>query len=169
MGVTQYKIICLTLLIVSIALGYLVSSGGNLMFNKTSFSNIEGHVLNFELFFLILRRNLIVGFVLACIGYFTGGIITFLVLIWNGVVLGAILSAVKITIPIVIQYFLIHGCIEVYAFMCFGAIGLKGFNFYKKILNNGTIDYDLNLSKLIMPSSLLVVSGLVETYLISYL
>ena len=70
---------------------YPLNSFDNKSDFKISFYEKMNFFENFE-FFGIFIFNLIVGFLLSFIGYFTGGFLTLLILFWNGFLIAMILN-----------------------------------------------------------------------------
>ena len=114
----------------------------------------------------IFVTNLFVGIVLSIIGFFTGGILTLLILIWNFFLLWLVYFPVFTTHRNInaILYFSKHLPIEIYAFVLFSLIGFRGFKFYTKLIISHQLDKKLlpNLKELLFPSILLLLSSLIE-------
>lgn len=118
------------------------------------------------IFVNIFVTNLFVGLILSIIGFFTGGILTLLILIWNFFLLWLVYFPVFTTnrnISIIL-YFSKHLPIEIYAFVLFSLIGFRGFKFYTKLIISHELDKELlpNLKELLFPSILLFFSSLIE-------
>jgi hypothetical protein len=105
----------------------------------------------------IFVTNFVVGLVLSIIGFFTGGMLTLLILIWNFLLLCLIYSSVISTNDIsidIILYYSKHLPLEIYAFALFSIVGFKGFKFYKKLIVSQHFDNKLlpNLKEILLPS-----------------
>lgn len=116
--------------------------------------------------FGIFIYNLVVGFLLSFVGYFTGGFLTLMILLWNGFLVAIIYNMAIYKLPIdTILYATKHAPIEIFAFLIFADFGLKGRFFIKNILKNNEIDFLLfpKFKNLIYPTLLLAVASILET------
>ena len=114
----------------------------------------------------IFLNNLVVGFFLSIAGYFTGGFLTILILIWNGFFVAAVYNIGFHYVSIDnILYASKHAPIEIYSFLIFSEFGFKGHYFMKKILKENIIDFTLipKFKKLIYPVLLLFIASILET------
>jgi len=120
---------------------------------------------NFEVIGIFIY-NLTLGFLLSIMGYFTGGLLTLLILIWNGFLIAMVynLAIYKLSIDTIL-YSSKHIPFEILAFLIFAEFGLKGRFFISKILKKNEIDFSLfpNIKNLIYPSFLLIISSILET------
>jgi len=121
-------------------------------------------------FFNIFRNNISVGLLISVGGYLSGGVLSTIILLYNGYLLTDIIqSALILKIPQTeILYGLIyHSPLELTAFFLFASLGFKGFNFYKTLLFNNRIEYRSipSVKALIFPTSLLVVAAIIESNL----
>ncbi|HMP32329.1 MAG TPA: stage II sporulation protein M [Saprospiraceae bacterium] len=119
-------------------------------------------------FYFIFINNLSVALIMAILGYFSFGLITFLVTFYNGFLLGSIATYYVLENSI-IKFFsnMLHGPIEISAFCMFGAIGLTGFN---KSFNFKTSSEFLTLLKskfmfIIVALLLLMLAAFIESSL----
>ncbi|QTE22381.1 hypothetical protein [Polaribacter cellanae] len=114
----------------------------------------------------IFLTNLMAGIVLSVVGFFTGGIITLLILLWNFILLWIIYASVVSSHQNIniILYYSKHLPIEIYAFALFSIIGFRGFNFYKKLIGSNELGIKLfpNIKELLIPTFLLFLSSLIE-------
>ena len=120
-----------------------------------------------NIFWNIVINNLNVAFFVSIVGFLTGGIITILIFIWNGIIVGIIIRnaiLMKMTTKFILYGFVYHGPIEVFALLWFGTIGLDGFLFYKTVFSkNIFLLPSLTRSKfLIIPLGLLLISAYLE-------
>ncbi|MBS9768355.1 MAG: stage II sporulation protein M [Flavobacteriaceae bacterium] len=114
----------------------------------------------------IFLHNIVVGILLSIIGYFSGGFLTSIVLIWNGFLVALVYNIGIYQLPLdTILYASKHVPFEVYAFLVFADFGLQGRFFITKILKHNEIDFSLipNYRKLLFPTVLLVISAFLET------
>lgn len=82
----------------------------------------------------IFLNNLIVGFILSIFGFLSGGLITIIVLFWNGYILSIIFNlALNLLETKEILYYSKHIPIEIIGLILFSSIGFKGFLFYKDV------------------------------------
>lgn len=115
----------------------------------------------------IFLNNLMLGFLLSIIGYFSGGILTILLLFWNGyLITSTFYVATSILSLKEILYFSKHIPTELIALFIFSSFGLRGFLFYRKIIFNKENEYLLHkkdiIYYLIIPSILLLISSVIE-------
>lgn len=86
-------------------------------------------------FFGILINNIIVGILLSILGYFTGGVLTLSILVWNGFLVALVYNLASYQLPLdKILYASKHTPFEVYAFLIFADFGLQGRFFVRRIL-----------------------------------
>lgn len=114
----------------------------------------------------VFLNNILVGFLLSILGYFTGGFLTALILVWNGFFVAAVYNIAFYYVSIdTMLYASKHAPIEIYAFLIFAEFGFQGFHFLKKILKENVIDFSLmpKLKKLVLPSLLLFIASILET------
>ncbi len=117
-------------------------------------------------FFGIFLHNIVVGILLSIVGYFTGGFLTSIVLIWNGFLVALVYNMGIYQLPLgTVLYASKHAPVEVYAFLVFSDFGLQGRFFIAKILKHNEIDFSLipNYRKLVFPTVLLVIAAFLET------
>jgi len=113
----------------------------------------------------IFVSNIVVGFLLSIVGFFTGGLLTLLILLWNFLLLWLIYSfAISNNNFDLILYFSKHLPLEIYAFASFSIIGFRGFTFYKNLIIFQKFDLKLipNIKEMILPILLLLLSSIVE-------
>lgn len=136
MKLTIYKSLNLLSLTTGICLGYIINSkyifqdNNSLMVIKNlNLSNLE---FNYLVFITILLKNTGVALLLSIGGYFSGGILTIIVLFANGFYLGTYFTTYNssnITLFKFSFYFIFHGILEFYAFFLFSNIGYRGYSF----------------------------------------
>ncbi|MBN2596395.1 stage II sporulation protein M [Labilibaculum sp.] len=160
--------LCLSLFSIGIIIGELLSTPVDSQTIQTPKTLIEIQSFNFEAFFNILSNNLLVAFCLSILGYLTGGIMSCLVLIWNGVIIGLITPKNLNTGNFFnfIEYFIYHGVIEILAFFLFAIIGMKGFYFYKKLMTYQSLPSLPHWKEFTLPLSFLIIAAVIESYLI---
>lgn len=132
--------------------------------NKISYENIQAININID-FLNIFINNLIVAFVLSFLGFLSGGILTSIVLFWNGYLFAIIILLGYQSLDIqTFIYALKHGPLELYALFLFAEVGLGGFVFYKKILLEKEISLTLipKAKPLLKPISLLFIASIIE-------
>lgn len=158
------------LIIVGFILGYNSSLKFERDYIEICFENSGEFSFNFKILKIIILKNLTVSLFLSLGGYFTAGLLTFLVLIWNGFNLGTMFTLIpytNLTFYEFLTLFIIHGIFEITALILFSNIGLKGFFFFKRIFTQNKIQVALKTRTFIYPSLLLLFSAMVETFLIS--
>jgi uncharacterized membrane protein SpoIIM required for sporulation len=119
-----------------------------------------------DVFCKIFFNNLLVGILISVLGFITGGLLSALILFWNGIIVGELLKSYTIN-GSVIPFFIYHGVFEITAFLCFGIIGMKGLDFYVNL-------FKYNILKVYFPKNLflystiaLFIGAIIETLLIS--
>jgi uncharacterized membrane protein SpoIIM required for sporulation len=114
----------------------------------------------------IFVNNLVVGLILSVFGFLSGGIITTVVLFWNGYILSIVYNmAFKILEIQEILYYSKHILPEIIALILLSSIGYKGFFFYKKVFLYKKIDLNKNpkLKEFIFPIFILFIASIIET------
>jgi uncharacterized membrane protein SpoIIM required for sporulation len=120
-------------------------------------------------FIYIFSRNLTVGLMLSFLGFITGGSLTILILLYNGIAFGMFLKSIfnnyLCPYDMILKHIIPHAFTEILGFCLFGAIGLKGFNFYKCILMESSLNLILipKLKEAFLPTFLLFFSAIIET------
>lgn len=117
-------------------------------------------------FFDIFINNLIVGLILSVFGFLSGGLITIVVLFWNGYILSIIYGfATQLLNYQEILYYSKHIPLEFLAFILLSSIGFKGFLFYKKTYTQKKPDLERipKLKEFILPITLLFIASIIET------
>lgn len=130
----------------------------------------EDFSFDFGVFQYIFSRNATVAVLLSVGGYFTGGFLTVMVLLWNGVNLGTMFTLFRFTnlnIYEFISLFAIHGIFEFSAFVLFSIIGLRGFDFFLKIFKKQEFKVGIKRIDFVTPGAILLFAAMVETLLIS--
>jgi len=113
----------------------------------------------------IFLNNLIVGLMLSYLGFFTGGVLTAILLIFNGFLVSTIYGYGMHFMPFEeILYYSKHIPIELIALFLFSKIGFSGYGFMKNILSGKEMDMDLlpRVRELMIPSLLLFLASTIE-------
>jgi uncharacterized membrane protein SpoIIM required for sporulation len=113
----------------------------------------------------IFLNNLIVGLMLSYLGFFTGGVLTAVLLILNGFFVSTIYGYGLNFMPFEdILYYSKHVPIEPIALFLFSKIGFSGYGFMKNILSGKEMDMDLlpRVRELMIPSLLLFLASIIE-------
>lgn len=155
-------------LLIGISLGFLFENPNKLI----NITNQNNQSFNLILFIEIFFNNLIVGLLLSIGGYFSYGILTIFILIWNGVILGSLFKLcnnVDVTFLESLKYFIFHGTFELYSFFLFSLIGFKGWKFYNRLFYNELFLIEIKLSDFLIPIILLLIAAAIEVCLISYI
>lgn len=117
-------------------------------------------------FFQIFLNNLFIAFLLSVLGFLSGGILTILILFWNGYLLSIVYSEAFHSLTFTdILYYSKHIPLELFALMLFSNIGYKGFYFYKEffINKNISVNYLPKMSNFLLPICLLFISAVIES------
>ena len=151
-------------------LGFRTSYNLPTEFITIKLDKFDGFQFNFNVFLKILSNNFTVSMLLAIGGYLTSGILTFFVLLWNGVNLGylfTIYDNTNLNIYEFISFFIYHGIFEFTAFILFANIGFLGIRFYKNMFLKNIIKFNIKLTDFFKPSVILIFAAFIETFLIS--
>ncbi len=166
------KCIAFAFFVLGIVLFFISKDTSQLPINTP---NIEAKISFFESmeafkgyeFIGIFLHNIVVGILLSVVGYFTGGFLTSVVLIWNGFLVALVYNmGIIYQLPLdSILYASKHAPVEVYAFLVFADFGLQGRIFITKIFKHNEIDFSLipNYRKLLFPTILLIIAAFLET------
>jgi hypothetical protein len=114
----------------------------------------------------IFLNNLIVGLILSIFGFLSGGLVTIIVLFWNGYILSIIFNlALNLLETIEILYYSKHIPIEIIGLILLSSIGFKGFLFYKEVFFQKKINLKIipKSNEFILPVSLLFIASIIET------
>lgn len=118
-----------------------------------------------NVFLFILINNCIVALILSLGGYFTGGLLTLVFNIWNGVVFGLIFQVAFRYIPDKLWIIFLYGPVELLAFAQFSAFGLEGFANVKRIIKSQPLQVALSRSTILrlrIPLVLLILAAILE-------
>jgi uncharacterized membrane protein SpoIIM required for sporulation len=115
----------------------------------------------------VFLNNVIVGLLLSLAGYFSGGILTLLILFWNGIALGTTLSLYILDASL-LNFFIYHGPIELLGLFLFGTIGLRGWKLYFTMFKQKNFCIEIKFYELVVPTTIILVAALIEAYLICY-
>ncbi len=168
--INYYSLFSVLTITVGFILGYSSSLKYERDYLEICLSDFSEFSFDFNVFQIILMRNFIVSIFLSIGGYFTAGLLTILVLLWNGFNIGTMFTLIPYTnlnFYEFLNFFVIHGVFEITALVLFSNIGLKGFLFFKNIFKNNTMKINLNIKIFIPPCFLLIFAALIETFLIS--
>ncbi|MGB0838384.1 MAG: stage II sporulation protein M [Flavobacteriaceae bacterium] len=118
-------------------------------------------------FLNIFINNLMVALLASVAGFFSAGLFTLVLILWNLFLVGVIYySAISgLDLPWeVILYLSKHVLLELYAFWLFSLIGFKGFNFYKSLIKKNKVSQAQfpQLRSFTFPSILLFISAIIE-------
>ncbi len=124
-------------------------------------------IINTKYDFLnIFITNTIVSLLLSIAGFFTGGILTLLIIIWNVLLLYLLYSYAFLSTNDInaILYLSKHAPLEIYALTLFSIIGFRGFKFYIKLIKLHQFDKKLipNIKELVLPIILLLLASFIE-------
>ena len=117
------------------------------------------------LFVDIFVNNLIIGFMLSILGFISGGLVTTVILFWNGYLISIIYDIAFSILTIEdILYFSKHVPIEIFALILFAKIGIEGFFFYRRIICNNKIEFKKmpKFNEFILPIILLFTASIIE-------
>lgn len=118
-----------------------------------------------NIFLFILVNNFVVALILSFGGYFTGGLLTLVFNVWNGVFFGLIFQVALRYIPGKLWVVFVYGPFELLAFALFSAFGLAGFANIKRIMKSQPLQLHLPLTALLrlwIPFVLLVFAAILE-------
>ena len=113
----------------------------------------------------IFLNNLFVALMLSLLGFFTGGLLTTLVLFWNGYILAIVYHIAFEVLSIeTMLYYSKHIPLEFFAFILFAKTGFKGFYFIRDIIIKKKINFQMlpKLQKLLIPTGILLVAAIIE-------
>ncbi len=133
----------------------------NYKFNHSDLKSIDTGYLFVDIFL----NNLILCIFISFIGYISGGILTCVLLFWNGYILSVIFKAGLLVLPIVDVLFLSkHMPFEIFSILIFAKFGLKGFLFYKDLITKNKIKFlhRHEVMDLIKPTMLLLLASIIE-------
>lgn len=114
----------------------------------------------------IFLNNLIVGLILSILGFLSGGLITIIVLFWNGYILSIIYNmAFNLLDSKEIFYYSKHIPLEMIGLILLSSIGFKGFFFYKEVFLEKKINLKIipKSSEFALPILLLFIASIIET------
>jgi uncharacterized membrane protein SpoIIM required for sporulation len=140
---------------------------------KETYLVMKKNVDHWEMFFFLLLTNLRVGLLIVFLGFITGGLASIIVFGWNafslGLLINSIFSTYKNPFLVLQEHLLPHAISEIAAFYLYAYVGLEGIQFFKKIVANSEFKAELipSLQVLIIPSGLLVLSALLESFISS--
>lgn len=161
------KLILLIIFIITIILFSYKPSDINLVQKKPNYITNNLGIIHTKYDFInIFISNLVVGAVVSIIGFFTGGLVTFFIILWNVILIWILYSSAIYNHNSlnVILYLSKHVPLEIYAFTLFSIIGFRGFEFYKQLIFCKKINIQLfpNIYEITFSSILLFFSSLIE-------
>ena|SRR5690606_12404635 len=159
------------IIIIGVYIGYTINKEPlNIDLSHKNTFSIQNISFSFSTMSFIFLRNMFVGILLSIGGYLTMGILTIIILFANGYFLGIYFSYFKhssISILEFSYYFIFHGFIEMYALILFSRFGYDSL-YRKNILDTNIIrQLVLNSQSLILPTTLLFIASIIETFLIT--
>jgi uncharacterized membrane protein SpoIIM required for sporulation len=126
-----------------------------------------------NVFFQIIISNLSVLFVIIYGGFFTGGLITIIILIWNTFItyLSVIQGGYKYSIHELFLNFMYHGIFELASYLVAANISYRGFSFYRGILIHDKMNFKLlpTRNEVFFLIALLLIAAIIETNTINQL
>ncbi|KGE14874.1 stage II sporulation protein M [Sphingobacterium deserti] len=104
-----------------------------------------GLIRTVNLFLKIFLTNLTLLLVTIYIGFFTGGLLTLVILIFNSINLTFVANEAKLVMSNtdLLVKFLFHGLLEVYTFLVAANISFGGWQYYRRAVENDCFDKDL--------------------------
>ena len=104
---------------------------GEYNFNPDEMKSVDTGISFLDIFL----NNFFLCLILSFIGYFTGGLLTLILLFWNGYIIAMIYNlAFRVIALNEIVFLSKHLPFEILAIILFSEFGLNGFHFYKKII-----------------------------------
>ncbi|MEY2922372.1 MAG: hypothetical protein RL108_994 [Bacteroidota bacterium] len=140
---------------------------------KETYLVMRKNVDHWELFCFLFLTNLRVGVLIVFFGFITGGLASIIVFGWNafslGLLINTIFSTYKNPFLVLQEHLLPHAITEIIAFYLYAYVGLEGIPFFYKIIANSEFSMELIPSPrfLIIPSGLLIISALIESFISS--
>ncbi len=119
-------------------------------FDVTELNNFNSGILFFDIFI----NNLIICLFIAFFGYISGGIITLIIIFWNGYLLSMFIKTGYSLMQLnEFIYFSKHIPLELFSIFMFANFGLNGFDFYKKLIIKNEIHliHKREFTRLLLP------------------
>jgi uncharacterized membrane protein SpoIIM required for sporulation len=159
------------ILVFSIICGFLLSyylekKGISVNYSINNQQNII--IFRSDVFCQIFFQNCFIALLISIGGFLTGGLVSIIILFWNGAMIGGFFKYYLID-DTIIPYFIYHGIFEITAFLCFGIIGLKGWNFYRNLFKKNIIKFYFQKNLFVFSTIALFIGAIIETILISTL
>ncbi|MEM9819469.1 MAG: stage II sporulation protein M [Bacteroidota bacterium] len=175
----KYKseLFSLFIFLLGMVLAFVVISNSTAMMEGTAMPrvNVDEILERFDPgaypFITILVNNLLVALLILGLGFITGGAGALIILFFNGYLFGLIcvlgLSSMD---PFTFVIKLLHGPTEIFAFILCSAMALRGFRFYRALLEKQVFQTHLipNKKELLLPIILIVCSALIESICLKY-
>ncbi|MBY0432987.1 MAG: stage II sporulation protein M [Cyclobacteriaceae bacterium] len=160
------------LIVALILIGYFLGFMTNVpnSHSEETFNVAQNVIDKWQTFRIVFFQNLKVALMLSVFGFFSGGLLTTAVLVWNGYTMGMLIKISKIqylnTSEMIYYQILPHALPELLSFSLFACIGLRGFTFISKLLIQSEVDNSLipKLSEGIVPIIFLLIAGWLEAF-----
>lgn len=124
----------------------------------------------YQLTWQIFKNNIFIGILLSFGGFYSFGLLTAGLLMWNGMLFGALLKLalfINFPVPEIFKTILIHGPLEIFAVCCFSSQGLAGMHRLRD--SNREFEQRPTALTLRLPISILFVAAVLESFAITYL
>lgn len=168
----KFTLINIIAIITGILYSYSITSNylnSGLIQNNVTFNDLN-YLFSKNVFFQIFFSNLRTLLIIIFCGFFTGGIVSFLVILWNTFLVCIIIfqTSTYNTNYDAFTNFFFHGVFEIPAFIIASNIGLRGFEFYKKIYCKNVFDNKLypKFKEIIILIGLLLIAAFIETLMV---
>lgn len=151
--------------IFSALLGVLLSNGKFTI--AATFNATECYIFDTKILLKIFINNLLVSFFISLGGYLTCGILSIVIIFWNGFLIGCLIDTIPASSENPFSLFVYHGVFEFFAFCFSGIVGMYGIDFYRNIFSNNCLEFNMNVRYQCISVVLLFIASIVETFLIS--
>lgn len=138
------------------------TTNSNYNFDVAELNNFNTGILFIDIFI----NNLIICFFIAFFGYISGGLVSLIVIFWNGFLLSMFVKTGYLLISMSdFIYFSKHIPLELFSIFLFANFGLNGFEFYKRLIIKKEIHliHKREITRLLLPLALLLISSIIET------
>jgi len=122
---------------------------------------------NFDIFYPIVTTNILVILVVSILGFCTAGVVSVIIIAWNGFQWGLLFSHIALPFWETVKYLVFHGTFEFLAFCYSGVFGLEGLRFYINLYKSNTLPSRNVFYYLKMSLILVLLGAIIETILIS--
>ncbi len=133
-------------------------------------NTVDNSVDMYQLAWQIFKNNIFIGILLSLGGFYSFGLLTVGLLMWNGMLFGTLLKlALFINFPTseILKTILIHGPLEIFAVCCFSSQGLAGMDRLRN--SNRKSEQRPTASTLLLPVSILFAAAVLESFAIIFL